>query len=137
MCVISCRGFLVKNAKSRLCCKDGISELYGMQFFEGLDWQALYEKRIPAPYVPETSDEADVSNFETQFTREAPLDSVVAPTKSKGTTKQGGGLMGFFGFDFNGDAKNRQKTDSNSEQQFSGFSFTNEVLAADDDNIED
>mgnify|MGYP001068456465 CR=1 FL=1 len=125
----------MKNAKSRLCCRDGITELHNLQFFEGLDWTALYEKRVPAPHIPETSNATDTSNFETQFTREAPLDSVVAPSKERSEAK-GGGFMGFFGFDFAGDAKNRQDA-PNSDQQFSGFSFTNELLADHEDTVED
>jgi len=39
-------------------------------FFFNIDWKALYDLKIPAPFVPKVSGEADVSNFDPQFTTE-------------------------------------------------------------------
>jgi hypothetical protein len=59
----------MKNSKTRLGCRAGIAEIKGVAFFQGLDWDAVLEKRVPAPYIPATANPTDVTNFETQFTR--------------------------------------------------------------------
>ena len=94
------RGLLVKAPRARLCCHDGIAELRSLPFFANLNWDALYDRRIKAPYIPELTTKEDISSFETTFTKEAPQDSVAeAPKNSKvGGGKGGGGILGFFGF---------------------------------------
>ena len=46
-------------------------------FFASVDWDRLLRKKIPPPFKPSVSSPVDVSNFDTVFTAEAPLDSVV------------------------------------------------------------
>lgn len=59
------------------------------------------------PYQPKLQDATDISSFETMFTRERPVDSVVPDTgadatgggtDAAGKKKGGGGIMGLFGY---------------------------------------
>jgi hypothetical protein len=57
----------------RLCCKsskDGISEMKALQFFAGVSWDDLLNKRIAMPHIPQLLGNTDVSSFEDSFTRE-------------------------------------------------------------------
>jgi hypothetical protein len=92
------RGLLEKAPKSRLCCKTGINELKALPFFASIDWDALYQRKVKAPYVPELATKEDTSLFETTFTKEAPVDSVAEPVKTSKSGKSGKGILGFFGF---------------------------------------
>jgi len=42
------------------------------KFFEGIDWELLYQKQIPPPYIPDVKDDADTSQIDPEFTSEAP-----------------------------------------------------------------
>ena len=49
-------------------------------FFEGIDWDALYRKKIPPPFVPAVSSAVDISQIDPMFTDEQPsLESGTAP----------------------------------------------------------
>lgn len=37
-----------------------------------MDWEALLQKKVPPPFVPSISSKEDVSNFDEEFTTEAP-----------------------------------------------------------------
>eukprot|EP00004_Rigifila_ramosa_P024512 TRINITY_DN712_c0_g1_i1.p1 TRINITY_DN712_c0_g1~~TRINITY_DN712_c0_g1_i1.p1 ORF type:complete len:486 (+),score=129.97 TRINITY_DN712_c0_g1_i1:59-1459(+) len=52
-------------------------------FFAVIDWDALYNRKIDAPFKPLVSGEADVSNFDPEFTSEAAVDSYVESSLSK------------------------------------------------------
>ena len=41
-----------------------------LPFFHGVDWDQLLNKQIKMPYIPNLASEADVSFFETTFTKE-------------------------------------------------------------------
>ncbi|XP_028268618.1 serine/threonine-protein kinase N1b isoform X2 [Parambassis ranga] len=41
-------------------------------FFRTMDWEALLQRKVPPPFVPTIVDKEDVSNFDTEFTAEAP-----------------------------------------------------------------
>jgi serine/threonine protein kinase len=54
-------------------------------FFKRIDWDKLYKRQVPPPFVPVTTSEDDVSNFDTSFTSmppiaETPLSSPVSPS---------------------------------------------------------
>lgn len=53
-------------------------------WFEDVNWQALYEKRYEAPFVPRISNEADLQHFDPEFT-EIPINSM---SMSGGTMQQ-------------------------------------------------
>lgn len=54
-------------------------------FFQGLNWDDLARKAVPAPFVPKISGELDVSNFSEEFTKMNPADSpaIVPPNYDK------------------------------------------------------
>jgi len=62
---------LNKDPKQRLGGgeRDG-HEIMEHPFFCNIDWKALYNLEIPPPFVPKVIDDADVSNFDPQFTTE-------------------------------------------------------------------
>ncbi len=45
-----------------------IPEMKNHPFFFNLDWDLLLKKQVTAPFVPFVSGEADVSNFDKEFT---------------------------------------------------------------------
>ena len=69
--------FLVKNPRARLCCRDGTAEMKAIPWFQAVDWDALYNRQIKMPYQPKLQNDTDLSSFETTFTREKPIDSVM------------------------------------------------------------
>jgi hypothetical protein len=51
-------------------------------WLNGLDFNQLLEKKIEAPFKPKlSSDVYDVSNFDTQFTSEEAINSVIPTQK--------------------------------------------------------
>jgi serine/threonine protein kinase len=56
---------LQKTIARRLGCTDaGIEDLKSHYFFKDLDWEQLYNRQISPPWVPNISDEKDLSNFD-------------------------------------------------------------------------
>ena len=53
---------LNKDPNQRLGLK-GANEIKAHPFFEGLDWQAVYNKQVTPPYIPTLKGSDDVSNF--------------------------------------------------------------------------
>lgn len=41
-------------------------------FFQGINWDDIMNKRVPAPYFPTINGPLDTSNFDQEFTREQP-----------------------------------------------------------------
>lgn len=118
------KGLLVKAPTARLCCHSGMDELKALPFFSGLDWEALYNRRLRAPYIPEINSKEDVSSFETTFTKEAAVDSVAeSPRSIKNGGKSGGGILGFFGFKSNNQSAAKAGAES---APFDGFEFGRE-----------
>jgi len=48
-------------------------------FFRSVDWQAIFEKKVPPPFIPSINSRTDTSNFDEEFTREPP---VLTPTNT-------------------------------------------------------
>ena len=48
-------------------------------FFKGINWDDLYHKRTPVPFLPQIQSDRDVSNFDNEFTSVAP---VLTPVQS-------------------------------------------------------
>uniref|UniRef100_UPI00358EB8D6 ribosomal protein S6 kinase alpha-5 isoform X2 n=1 Tax=Myxine glutinosa TaxID=7769 RepID=UPI00358EB8D6 len=70
---------IVKDPKKRLGSgHDGMDEIKKHAFFQGLDWEALACKQVPAPFKPVIRDELDVSNFSGEFTDMDPTYSPAA-----------------------------------------------------------
>ncbi|KAH0480004.1 MAG: hypothetical protein KVP17_004531 [Porospora cf. gigantea B] len=74
------RQLLKKNPEKRLgsYCPDksaspDVEQLKQHPWFAGIDWEALMDKRVQAPYVPELTDITDVRHFDNEFVR-APVE---------------------------------------------------------------
>ena len=48
-------------------------------FFKQINWDDLYHKRTPAPFLPQSQSDRDVSNFDNEFTSVTP---VLTPVQS-------------------------------------------------------
>ncbi|KAK2190843.1 hypothetical protein NP493_66g02001 [Ridgeia piscesae] len=80
---------VVKDFIMRLLAKDpqhrmGVDDVKTHPFFQGMNWDDLAHKRIPAPFVPKIKGELDVSNFSDEFTTMVPADSpAIVPVNSE------------------------------------------------------
>lgn len=71
---------LQRNPKERLG-HHGALEIQEHNFFDPIDWNALAEKRLPAPWKPTVKDELDTSNFDEDFTSQLPVDTPVRASR--------------------------------------------------------
>mmetsp|Transcript_15572 Transcript_15572/g.20533 ORF Transcript_15572/g.20533 Transcript_15572/m.20533 type:complete len:332 (+) Transcript_15572:228-1223(+) len=56
---------LVDDLTKRLgCLKGGAGDIKRHKFFNGMDWDALTERKLPAPIVPRVNGATDTSNFD-------------------------------------------------------------------------
>ncbi len=69
-------GLLTRDPAQRLGV-NGADVIKRHPFFEKIDWRRLAQKKIQPPFKPSVRSPVDVSNFDTVFTTEQPLDSVV------------------------------------------------------------
>jgi len=44
--------------------KNGVSDITNHKWFTNVDWAALYQRKIPAPFVPTCSSVGDTSNYD-------------------------------------------------------------------------
>ena len=69
---------LEKNAATRLGTRGGIEEVLAHPWLDAIDAERIFEKTIEAPVKPSlSSDPLDVSNFDTAFTGEEAIVSVI------------------------------------------------------------
>jgi serine/threonine protein kinase len=54
-------------------------EVMSQPFFKGINWDDVYHKRIPAPFMPQITSATDTSNFDSEFTSVTP---VLTPVQS-------------------------------------------------------
>lgn len=91
-------GLLIKDPIRRLGGgpKD-VQDVKAHPFFASLNWQDLYDKKIPPPFKPIVSSESDVRNFDPEFTTENP--ELTPPDAGDPSTGKGHGVN-FSGFTF-------------------------------------
>ncbi|XP_073790458.1 serine/threonine-protein kinase N1b isoform X1 [Danio rerio] len=67
------RRLLRRNPERRLGSGEKDAEDIKKQpFFRNMDWDALLQRKVPPPFVPAVATSEDVSNFDAEFTNEAP-----------------------------------------------------------------
>ena len=83
-------GLLCRDPKRRLG-YHGSDEIKSHPFFHQLSWKRLKMKGYIPPYKPPVMGAMDTSNFDQEFTREKPVDSVVNEFLSESVQQQFGG----------------------------------------------
>lgn len=83
-------GLLCRDPKRRLG-YHGSDEIKSHPFFNQLSWKRLKMKGYIPPYKPPVMGAMDTSNFDQEFTREQPVDSVVNDFLSESVQQQFGG----------------------------------------------
>ena len=61
---------LKKNVRERLGYVSGIVEVKNHPFFKGIDFQAIEQKKVESPFIPQIDNNTDVQNFDETFTKE-------------------------------------------------------------------
>lgn len=57
-------------------------EIMSHAFFRNINWEDVYHKRVPPPFLPTINDPTDTSNFDTEFTSVTPVLTPVQSGKS-------------------------------------------------------
>ena len=73
------KGLLNKNPISRLGADKGLFELKTHPFFSSINFEALFGKKIKAPYIPDQIGKFDTKYVDDEFTSEILNDSAVDP----------------------------------------------------------
>ncbi|CAI2369419.1 unnamed protein product [Moneuplotes crassus] len=58
------KSFLTADKSIRLGCNRGSEEVKEHKWFKGVDWNVVYSREIPSPWVPKIMDNADTQYFE-------------------------------------------------------------------------
>lgn len=66
----------------------GPAEIKAHPFFRDIDWKKLMAKKIQPPFKPSVESAIDTSNFDSEFTSEEPMDSVVENSHLSETVQQ-------------------------------------------------
>ena len=68
------RRLLRRNPERRLGSSDrDADDIKKQAFFRGINWEKLLARQVTPPFIPTIVNQEDVSNFDEEFTREAPL----------------------------------------------------------------
>ncbi|CAO3617151.1 unnamed protein product [Cunninghamella echinulata] len=72
-------GLLEHDPRLRIGCAhffepdlDGINEIRDHPYFSNINWNDVYHKRLPAPFIPRIQSETDVSHFDPAFVNLSP-----------------------------------------------------------------
>jgi len=77
-------GLLQRDPRQRLGSTNGMQDFKDHPFFRGIDWVALYEKKITPPFIPQTSDgAASTDNVDDEFKMEKVKDTPVTSSNLK------------------------------------------------------
>ncbi|KAF7346413.1 Non-specific serine/threonine protein kinase [Mycena sanguinolenta] len=88
---------LLERDPTRRLGVNGAAEIKKHPFFANMDFKKLAQKKIQPPFKPNVASPVDVSNFDTVFTVEPPIDSVVENSNLSQTVQ-----AQFSGFSYNG-----------------------------------
>jgi classical protein kinase C len=73
------------------------SEVMSQPFFRNINWDDVYNKQIPAPFMPQITSATDTSNFDSEFTSVTPVLTPVQSVLSQAMQEE------FRGFSYCGD----------------------------------
>jgi len=80
----NCKNLIVqllnRDPKKRLGSKDDVNDIKAHPFFKTISWEKMMKKEIDPPYKPKTKSSTDTNNFDSTFTSEPVVDSMVAPS---------------------------------------------------------
>lgn len=66
------RKLLERDPKRRLGSNRDAKEVKSSEFFDNIDWKALYEKRLEPPLKPNVKSDRDTDNFDKEWTSKTP-----------------------------------------------------------------
>ncbi|GAN11216.1 pkinase-domain-containing protein [Mucor ambiguus] len=89
------RGLLTRDPNKRLG-NNGSEEIKNHAFFSSIDWKKLNQKKLQPPYKPSVDSAYDTTNFDDEFTSEAPQESLVDDSQISSTMQEQ-----FAGFTYN------------------------------------
>lgn len=89
------RGLLTRDPNERLG-NNGSEEIKNHPFFGSIDWRKLNQKKLQPPYKPSVDSAMDTTNFDDEFTSEAPQESLVDDSQISSTMQEQ-----FAGFTYN------------------------------------
>ncbi|KAI7124100.1 Protein kinase, partial [Hortaea werneckii] len=72
-------------------------EIMSHAFFRNINWEDIYYKRVPAPFIPTVKNRADTSNFDSEFTSVTPVLTPVQSVLSQAMQEE------FRGFSYSAD----------------------------------
>ena len=67
------RGLLQRDPNNRL----NIHQIKAHPFFQSIDWDDLFARKVTPPYIPNVRGETDVRNIDTDFTNEVAAETLV------------------------------------------------------------
>jgi serine/threonine protein kinase len=63
-----CRRLLTKDPEKRLGAGErGAQEIREHPWFDSINWELIYEKKIPPPYIPQLDNQCDTKHFPAEF----------------------------------------------------------------------
>ena len=93
--------FIKKLLTKKASDRPTFEQMKSHPFFEGFDWDKVYNRRYRPNFIPQTNDPLHPTNFDPEFTKEVAADSFVSPAI--------GGEANFKGFSY-------YETDLNNEE---------------------
>ncbi|OMH84592.1 Protein kinase C-like 1 [Zancudomyces culisetae] len=96
-----CQELLERDANKRLGSGPGdADDVKRHPFFRGINWTNILEKKVTPPFIPQISGPNDVSNFDTEFTSERPVLTVLKGYGQKGGVDKKQSDLEFSDFDY-------------------------------------
>jgi len=72
-------------------------EIMSHAFFRNINWEEIYAKKLPAPFLPQIKNATDTSNFDSEFTSVTPVLTPVNSVLSQANQEE------FRGFSYSAD----------------------------------